>query len=123
QRRGCPLTQALVLLGGQSDAAGDIVYLASGSSTPYVGTFALEATGTTSTRPVTIEPAPGVKHPVLDGNNGNSSGCGTTTCTGSVLTVGDLYATVKGITVENGDAGAASNGSGGPGGGVYNTGV
>jgi hypothetical protein len=103
----CTLTTAL------SDfvAGGTIELVTSGSSAHYVGTFAL-STGTVGF-PVTIEPAAGISDPILDGNNGSATNCPTTSCLASVLTVASgVYATVSGLTVENGLTAPGGNGGG-----------
>ncbi len=76
--------------------------------------------GTTSLWPVTIEPAPSVKGPVLGGNRGQGRGCETSSCHGPVLTVGhDVYFDLEGVTVRNADntgaglGGAVENDRGG----------
>ena len=71
-----------------------------GSTTHYVGTWSLTTAGTSASLPVTIEPAPGVSDPTLDGNNGSSSGCQTATCDVQVLFIGPgVYADVEGVAV------------------------
>jgi hypothetical protein len=107
------LTQALGLLGEESSAAGDVVYLAtSGSSAHYVGNFDFVAAGTSSSGVVSIEPAEGVANLILDGNGGSSSGCDTSACDGPVLSIGaDVYAAISGVTIENADN-TTTNGGG-----------
>jgi hypothetical protein len=97
----CTLAQALSLAG-----PGDTVYLATaGTSGPYVGNWTITTTGTSASAPLTIEPANGVTNPALDGNGGNASGCPTTSvgCSGPVLTIGDVYVDVIGVTFQNAD--------------------
>ncbi|HXZ83656.1 MAG TPA: Ig-like domain-containing protein [Acidimicrobiales bacterium] len=96
----CSLTQAL------SDAlAGDTVALATSgiegnTSTYYIGNFTVSLG--TSASPLTIEAASGVTDPILDGNNGSSNGCSTTSCDGSVLSIGSgVYATIESITIQH----------------------
>ncbi len=80
----CTLAQALSLA-----KDGDTVALATpGKAGHYVGNWGVNPAGTSSSTPLTIEPASGVAHPILDGNNGKAKGCGTAACNGPVLTVG-----------------------------------
>ena len=97
----CTLAQALSLAG-----AGDTVYLATAGTTgPYVGNWTITTTGTSASTPLTIEPANGVTGPALDGNGGNAAGCTTISagCSGPVLTIGDAYIDLIGITFQDGD--------------------
>jgi predicted outer membrane repeat protein len=101
----CTLAEALSLV-----TPGGTVYLATAGN--YFGNWAVATSGTSSSAPVTMEPAPGVTNPTLDGNSGNSSRCQTSSCDGSVLTIGaGVYAQVQGVTVQGGDN--ATNGDGG----------
>jgi hypothetical protein len=127
----CSLTEALALVSSGEDVALATSGVMGTPSTYYVGNFTLSTAGTSAVAPVTIEPASGVSNPVLNGNAGSSDGCPTTACDGSVLTVGTgVYATVSGLTIENGDTAPGGSGSGplgdggngGDGGGVYNSG-
>jgi len=80
----CTLAQALSLA-----KAGDTVALATpGGTAHYVGNWTVNPAGTSSSAPLTIEPAAGVSSPVLDGNHGRAAACGTSACNGTVLTVG-----------------------------------
>jgi hypothetical protein len=81
--QGCSLGQAL-----SRARAGTTVALATpGSSGHYVGNWTVATRGTSSSAPLTIEPAPGVASPTLDGNRGKSAGCQTKACEGPVLTI------------------------------------
>ena len=92
----CTLTEALAVA-----TAGDIVALATpGAIAHYIGNWTIDTPGTSSSAPITIEPAPGALVPVLDGNLGLPTGCSTTSCAGPVLTIGTIART--GVTyVEN----------------------
>ena len=117
---GCSLAQALAVA-----AAGDDIYLATpGSSGSYVGNWVVSTTGTSSGSPLTIEPAPGVSGPVLDGNGGSSVGCTTSTCDEQVLTVGTgVYLNLDDLTVQDADDTTYPNGvSSQIGGAVYSLG-
>lgn len=96
----CTLAEALSLAG-----AGTTVMLATpGRSGRYVGNWVVSTRGTTSSAPVTIEPAPGVSGPILDGNKGEVTGCGTPACDGPVLTIGTgVHFDLNGVTVQNAD--------------------
>ena len=102
-----------------------------GKTAHYVGNWTVNLSGTSSSAPLTIEPALSVSNPVLDGNFGKGSGCGTAACNGPVLTVGtptgqlnaaetaappqagtpslNVFLHLQGITVE--DANSGPNGS------------
>lgn len=118
---GCSLAQALSLVASESSAAGDTVLLATpgvvgDASTHYVGNFTVSPSGTTTTSPVTIEAAPGIASPILDGNSGSETGCSTAACNGSILTVnpsGWTYVSVSGLTFLDGDAAGYNTGHGG----------
>jgi len=70
------------------------------STGPYAGGFTLSTAGTTSSSPVTIEPAPGVDDPVLSGGSNQL-----------VLNIASpAYVTISGVTVQDG---SAENGPGG----------
>jgi hypothetical protein len=116
----CDLAQALALAVG-----GETLYLATpgGSGTgeaDYSGNWTVDPPSTSSTEPLTIQPAPGITNPTLDGNQGKSTGCTTATCTQAVLTVGaNVYLNVLGLTIQNGHntnfsfGGAINNDQGG----------
>ena len=108
----CTLAEALSLV-----APGGAVYLATAGN--YLGNWTVATPGTSSSATVTIEPAPGVTNPTLDGNLGGTSGCQTSSCDGPVLTVGaGVYAQVEGVTFYLGD-----NTGSGDGGAIYNSGT
>jgi predicted outer membrane repeat protein len=66
----------------------EVVALATpGADTHYIGNWVVATAGTSAAKPVTIEPAPGMVAPELDGNEGKDSGCSTSACDGPVLTV------------------------------------
>jgi hypothetical protein len=70
----------------------------------YVGNWTVGTLGTSAVAPVTIMPAPGVAHPILDGNHGDRAGCRTTACNGPVLTVGrGVHVDLRALTIENAD--------------------
>lgn len=78
-------------------AGGTIELVTSGdesnAGTFYSGGFSIATPGTSASAPVTIEPAPGVTDPILDGGN-----------TQTVLTVGNgAYLTMAGVTVQRGN--------------------
>ena len=118
----CTLMEAL-----SAAAAGDIVFLATpgGSGTgeaDYVGNWTVSTSGTSSSAPLTIEPASGVADPTLDGNGGsNSSPCSTLGCDGPVLTISNqAFVDIDGVTFQNandtlgaGDGGGIQNDAGG----------
>ncbi len=108
----CTLTEAL-----SRAVFGSTVALATpGRSRRYVGNWIVSTTGTTSSAPLTIKPAPGVTKPTLDGNHGQSTGCRTKTCDGPVLTIGSkTHLDLVGVTSQN-----ANNLSSGLGGAVEN---
>ena len=82
----------------------------------YVGNWTVSAVGTTSSQPITVEPAAGVVQPTLGGNTGQSTGCGTSTCDGPVLTVGPtVHLDLNEVTIRN-----ASNTTNGLGGAIQN---
>ena len=100
----CTLSTAL------SDVvAGGTIELVTPGTTVYsaAGGFTVGTAGTSATSPVTIEPAPGVTNPTLDG--GKSS---------TVLTMSaSMYLDISGVTIENGSTvascGGIDNSSGG----------
>jgi len=104
----CSLAEAL-----SKAVPGTKILLASSSRAgPYIGNWAVRTPGTSSSRPITIEPAPGVAQPTLGGNGGQSTGCGTSTCDGPVLTVGPkVHLDLDGLTIRNADN--TTNGLGG----------
>jgi predicted outer membrane repeat protein len=82
--RQCTLAAALSLA-----VAGNTVALATpGSVARYVGNWSVTTRGTSSSEPLTIEPAPGVDHVVLDGNHGSRQGCSRPACDGPILAIG-----------------------------------
>jgi hypothetical protein len=108
----CTLAQALSLAG-----AGDTVALATpGKAGHYVGNWTVDPAGTSPSAQLTIEPAAGVAHPILDGNNGKARGCGTAACSGPVLTIDPKVSVqIEGLIVANGNSTllGSSSGSGG----------
>ncbi|MGA3220763.1 MAG: hypothetical protein ABSE77_17075, partial [Acidimicrobiales bacterium] len=130
---GCSLLEAITRA-----VAGDTIELATAGSTPYIGNWTIDTTGTSAASPITIEPASG-STAVLDGNDGSATNCTTTSCAGPVLTIGRtnvVYVDISGLaanglTIENGDnstptpAGPPGSGAGSGtealGGGIDNT--
>jgi hypothetical protein len=121
----CSLTDALSRAAGAPPQAADTIYLATaGTSEHYVGNWDVNVPHTTSEGLLHIEPAPGLASaPVLDGNQGNSSGCTTPTCNGAILEIAanqNVY--IKGITFTDAynktsqDGGAIDDGNGNAGG-------
>lgn len=112
----CTLTQALALA-----RAGDTVALAvagtTSASTFYVGNFRVNPSGTSVVQPLTIEPAAGVHGPIVDGNKGSATNCPTPACDRAVLTIGNAYVTVEGVTIQDGN----NTLNGGQGGGIDNS--
>ena len=125
----CTLTTALSAV-----VAGGTIELVTPGTTVYsaVGGFAVGTASTSATSPVTIEPAPGVTNPTLDGDGSST-----------VLTMtASMYLDISGVTIENGrtaaSGGGIANSSGGTltvtdstlsgnnagyfGGGIYNSG-
>ncbi|CAG4929313.1 choice-of-anchor Q domain-containing protein [Acidithrix sp. C25] len=122
----CDLATALTKV-----TAGETIDLVTpGSTNSYEGNFTLNTNGTSLTAPITIQPAPGVTNPTLDGNN-----------SGTVLTINtNVYVNLIGVTITGGKAaGGGINNSGtltatndtisnnkaygGQGGGIYNSGT
>ncbi|HTW10852.1 MAG TPA: choice-of-anchor Q domain-containing protein [Acidimicrobiales bacterium] len=103
----CTLTQALAQAG-----PGDVVALATPGRTGfYLGNWSIDQSGTTSSAPLTIEPAPGVTNPTLDGNDGKAAGCSTETCAGPVLTVGrGVHVDLDSLTIRDADDTTGSRG-------------
>lgn len=95
----CSLAEALALAHG----GGTVELAGPGPGPRYVGNWDVSpAPGA----PLTIKPAPGVQHPVLDGNGGRATGCPTVSCSGPVLKIGSrARVRVEGLTVTNGEAG------------------
>jgi len=96
----CTLAAALSLA-----KAGESVALATpGKAGHYVGNWSVTTSGTSSSAPLTIKPAPGVTNPTLDGNHGKPAGCQTKACDGPVLTIGSkVHVDISGLTIQNGD--------------------
>jgi uncharacterized repeat protein (TIGR01451 family) len=100
-------------------AGGTIELVTPGGTAHYVGNWSVGTPGTSASAPVTIEAAPGLaSQPVLDGNDGASSGCSTASCAGPVLSVpGGEYMALAAITIAD-----ANNTSTFTGGGLDNSG-
>ena len=96
----CTLGEALSLA-----VAGDTVALATpGRVAHYVGNWTVRTPFTSSSKPLTIEAAPGVTNPTLDGNRGKLAGCGTVVCHGPVLTIlSGLHVRTDRLTFQNAD--------------------
>jgi hypothetical protein len=107
--RECTLTEALGLAG-----AGDSVLLAtSGKSAKYVGDFVIGTSGTSAAAPVTIGPAPGVRRPAINGDASGAVPCPTSTCDGSVFTIGtNVFARIDSVMILGGDGAEAQGGGG-----------
>ena len=106
---GCSTTAPCALQTALNDAvAGDTVALTTAgsegnSATYYTGQFTITTAGTSTSAPLTIEPANGVAGPILDGAN-----------TGTVLSIGSgVTVVISDITVQHGNAANT-------GGGLYN---
>ncbi len=106
----CSLGEALGLV-----AAGQAIDLATpGASGHYVGNWTVSTAGTSAAEPVTLQPAANVADPILDGNDGNATGCSTAACDTSVLTNGSgVFLDLDDLTVENADNTAGVFGTGG----------
>jgi hypothetical protein len=105
----CTLAEALSVVG----AGGSVALATPGSAAPYVGNWVVSTSRTSSSSPVTIEPAPGVTNPILDGNHGSAKRCQTTTCDGPVLAVrSDVHLRIDGLTLENADNTTSNYGGG-----------
>jgi hypothetical protein len=108
----CSLAQALA-----SASAGDTVDLATSGAgagaESYVGNWTVATPGTSPGSPLTIEPAPGVIDPTLDGDNGNDAGCTTASCAHAVLTDDGTDLVLQGLTIQNADHTAGSGDGGG----------
>jgi hypothetical protein len=96
----CTLGEALSLA-----VAGNTVALATpGSVEHYVGNWTVRTPFTSFSKPLTIEAAPGVTNPTLDGNHGKLPGCGTVVCHGPVLTIlSGLHVRTDRLTFRNAD--------------------
>ena len=104
----CTLAEALSL----AKAGGTVALATPGKTRHYVGNWSVATSGTSSSAPLTIKPAPGVTSPVLDGNHGKPAACQTKTCNGPILTIGSkVHVDIYGLTVQNADN--TLNGSGG----------
>jgi hypothetical protein len=118
----CSLSTALA----QVTAGGIVALVTAGTTAHYDGGFSVSTAGTSAIAPVTIEPAPGVSGPILDGGGGST-----------VLSVPlGIYVDLSGVSIQNGHAGQGggiynrgqlvitsstiSGNSGGQGGGIYN---
>jgi hypothetical protein len=101
----CTLAKAL----GQA-TAGDTVELVTGGQvgmassyySPGPSGFSVATSGTSAASPVTIEPAPGVKSPILDGGG-----------TRPILKVGDgMHLVINGLTIRDGFSGVTTSAGG-----------
>jgi outer membrane protein assembly factor BamB len=98
--RECTLTEALGLV----TAGGTVLLATSGKAAKYVGNFVVGTSGTSAEAPVTIEPAPGVRAPALDGDAAGKVRCPTAACGGAVVTVDpNVFAQVAGVTITDAD--------------------
>jgi hypothetical protein len=110
----CTLAEALAL-----SVAGSTVALATpGSKGHYIGNWTVSTRAFSPSAPVTLEPAPGVADPTLDGNQGKATNCQTKTCDGPVLTLASgVHMDLNGVTLQGADntgrGGAIDNGGGG----------
>ena len=96
----CTLAAALSL----AKAGGTVALATPGKTGHYVGNWLVSTSGTSSSAPLTIKPAPAVTGPVLDGNHGKPAGCQTKACDGPVLTIGSgVHVDIYGLTVQNAD--------------------
>jgi hypothetical protein len=94
----CTLTTAL----GKTSGGDTILLTTPGAEAHYVGNWQVKTPGTSPSSPLTIEPAPGVVEPVLDGNNGHSSGCTTSACNEPILWMGaGVSMTIEDLTMSN----------------------
>jgi predicted outer membrane repeat protein len=115
QDAGCSLGQAL-----DQAAAGDTIVLdTDGNAGVYVGNWRVSTPGTSPAKPLTIRAAPPADdrsgEPTLSGNDGQATGCTTSSCGSSILYIdGDTSVVVDGVFFENaesnGDGGAIDNG-------------
>ena len=107
----CTLGEALSLV-----TPAGTVYLASVG--PYVGNWTVNSSASSSSAPLTIEPAPGITNPDLNGNRPNlDSGCPTSSCEGPVLTT-SAFVDLVGVTISDGYADLGTGG-----GAIYNEGT
>ena len=111
----CSLTTAL------ADARpGDTVVLetpdVAGESgrSAYVGNWSIATAGTSSGAPVTITGPEGTDA-TLSGtvSDSSSDSCSTASCSGTVLTVGDMYLDLRNVIFEHGDNTSSNDGPGG----------
>ena len=117
QASPCNLATALI----QAHAGDTILLVTPGSNAHYVGNWVVKTSSTTAAKPLTIQPAPGVTQPVLDGNLGNSAGCSTTQCNAPILDIqSGTSLTVKNFEIYHaqpatgfGHGGGISNNTGG----------
>jgi hypothetical protein len=93
---------------------GDTIDLVTpGTSGSYDGTFTVATSGTSASYPITIQPAPGVANPTLNGQS-----------KGSVLIIGGgVYVNLTGVTITGGHAGTSGDSPITNGGGIYNIGT
>ncbi len=111
----CTLTAALGLV----RAGGTVLLATSGKAGTYYGNFTIAAAHTSAKSPVTLEPAPGVSEPVINGDAAAKVGCPTSACDGAVVTVDPhVFARLVSVTITAGD-----NSSVGGGGGVADLGT
>jgi outer membrane protein assembly factor BamB len=105
----CTLTQALALV----PAGSSVLLETSGNAGTYFGDFTVATSGTAAASPVTIQPGTGVTGPVLDGDFSGAVKCPTSSCKSAVLTVAaGVFATVKAVTITDGNDTAGDNGGG-----------
>ena len=96
----CTLGEAL----SKATAGSSVDLASSGQSGVYVGNWTVSTPGTTSSAPLFIRPAAGVRRPTLGGNRGQPAGCGTATCDGPVLTIGPkVHVDIEGVTIRHAD--------------------
>jgi predicted outer membrane repeat protein len=108
----CSLATALADAG-----PGDTVELETanqGGGFAYVGNWSIATPGTSSSAPVTITAATGFEA-TLSGNPSDSSSdsCSTASCSGTILTVGDMHLDLHNVTIEHGDNTSSNEGPGG----------
>ncbi|WP_052605652.1 choice-of-anchor Q domain-containing protein [Acidithrix ferrooxidans] len=97
----CSLATALTKV-----TAGETIDLVTpGSTAHYDGNFTINTANTSKTAPITIQPAPGVTNPTLDGQG-----------KGTVLTIdSNAFVNLNGVTITGGQAASGSYGPQGPG--------
>ncbi len=85
-----------------------------GGGLAYVGNWSIATTGTSSGAPVTIA-APTGSDATLSGKPSDSSSdsCSTASCSGTVLTVGDMHLDLHNVIIEHGDDTSSDEGPGG----------